>query len=100
MTVSVPAWLHRRVKEQAAAQGRSVEQLVLSGVTAILLERKRPRAERVRFPLIVSNGQRLDSAADRSMDTLNFPDATIFQLPAGRLWPAAAREAETRWSAG
>ncbi len=39
-TVDIPAPLYRKLKEQAAAQGRSVRELILSGVQTTLLQGK------------------------------------------------------------
>src|SRR5258707_7106050 len=54
-TVDIPAPLYRKLKEQAAAQGHSVRELVLAGIRNVLLQRQRPRPKRVRFPLINSD---------------------------------------------
>jgi len=59
-TVDIPISLYRRLKEQAAAQGRSVPELILVGARSTLVEGKRPRPKRVRFPLIVSKGPKVD----------------------------------------
>ena len=53
-TVDIPASLQRKLKEQAAAQGRSIRELILLGVRVTLVQGKRPRSRRIRFPLIVS----------------------------------------------
>ena len=58
-TVDIPASLHRRLKEQAAAQGRSVPELILLGVQVSLVKNKRPLSVRVKFPLIVSDGPKV-----------------------------------------
>jgi hypothetical protein len=58
-TVDVPAPLYRKLKEQAAAQGRSIRELILLGISNSLLRSKRPRPRRVRFPLIVSRGPKV-----------------------------------------
>jgi predicted nucleic acid-binding protein len=42
------------LKEQAAAQGRSVRELILACATRTLLEGQRPSPKGVRFPLITS----------------------------------------------
>jgi hypothetical protein len=60
ITVDIPAPLYRRLKEQAAAQGRSVREFILLGVSNALLQSKRRRPKRVRFPLIVSRGPKVD----------------------------------------
>src|SRR5438034_7544309 len=59
-TVDIPASLYRKLKEQAAAQGRSIRELILLGVRVTLIEGKRPRAKRVKFPLIASDGPKVD----------------------------------------
>ncbi len=59
ITVDIPAPLYRRLKEQAAAQGRSARELILLGVSNSL-RGKRPRQRRVSFPLIVSRGPKVD----------------------------------------
>ena len=58
--MDIPVSLHRKLKEQAAAQGRSVRELIVTGLKTSLVEGKRPRAKKVRFPLIVSSGRKVD----------------------------------------
>lgn len=72
-TVDIPAPLYRRLKEQAAAQGRSVRELILAGVRATLLDRRRPKAKRVRFPLIVSNGPKVEITNDQIYERIELP---------------------------
>jgi hypothetical protein len=72
-TVDIPVSLYRRLKEQAAAQGRSVRELILAGVRITLLEGKRPRAKRVRFPLIVSKRPKVDLTNDQIYEHIEFP---------------------------
>ena len=72
-TVDIPASLYRKLKEQAAAQGRSIRELVLSGVRATLVEAKRPRSRRVKFPLIVSDGPKVDLTNEQIYEHLEFP---------------------------
>jgi hypothetical protein len=64
-TVYIPASLYRKLKEEAAAQGRSVRELILAGVKTALLKSKRPKARRVQFPLIVSQGPKVDLTNER-----------------------------------
>jgi hypothetical protein len=52
-TVDIPAPLYRKLKEQAAARGHSVRELVLAGVRSVLLQGQRPHPkiyEYVEFP--------------------------------------------------
>ena len=72
-TVDIPASLYRRLKEQAAAQGQSVRELILSGVKITLLEGKRPKPKRVRFPLIVSKGPKVDLTNEQIYERIEFP---------------------------
>ncbi len=72
-TVDIPISLYRKLKEQAAAQGRSVREIILAGVKTSLLEGKRPRAKRVRFPLIVSNGPKVDLTSEQIYEHVEFP---------------------------
>ena len=72
-TVDIPVSLYRKLKEQAAAQGRSVRKLILAGVRTTLLEGNRPRAKRVRFPLIVSKGPKVDLSNERIYEHIEFP---------------------------
>jgi hypothetical protein len=59
-TVDIPASLYRKLKEQDAAQGRSIRELILLGVRVTLIEGQRPRSKRVKFPLIASDGPKVD----------------------------------------
>ena len=72
-TVDIPASLYRRLKEQAAAQGRSVRELILAGVKITLLEGKRPRTKRVCFPLIVSKGPKVNLSNEQIYQRIEFP---------------------------
>ena len=60
LTLDIPASLYRKLEEQAAVQGHSVRELVLAGAQSVLLRSHRPRPKRVRFPLIVSKGPKVD----------------------------------------
>ena len=72
-TVDIQAPLYRQLKEQAAARGRSVRELVLAGVRSVLLQGQRPRPKRVRFPLIVSDGPKVDLTNERIYEYVEFP---------------------------
>jgi hypothetical protein len=72
-TVDIPAPLFRRLKEQSVAQGRSVQDLIVAGVKSILFETKRPRANKVRFPLIVSNGPKVSLTNEQIYERVKFP---------------------------
>lgn len=72
-TVDIPASIYRRLKQQAAARGSSVRELVLAGVKSILLPGKRPRRKRVQFPLIVSDGPKVELTNERMYKYVQFP---------------------------
>ena len=72
-TVDIPASLYRKLKEQAAAQGRSVRELILLGVRVTLLEKKGPRSRRVNFPLIVSKGPKVNLTNEQVYEHVEFP---------------------------
>ena len=72
-TVDIPAPLYRRLKAQAAANGRSVRELVLAGVQSVLLQARRPRPKRVQFPLIVSPGHKVDLTNEQMYEHVEFP---------------------------
>jgi len=72
-TVDIPAPLYRKLKEQAAAKGSSIRELVLAGVKSILLEGERPRPKRVRFPLISSTGPKVNLTNEQIYEHVEFP---------------------------
>ena len=62
-----------QAQEQAAAQGRSIRELILLGVRVTLIEGKRPRTKRVKFPLIVSDGPKVDLTNEKIYEHIEFP---------------------------
>jgi hypothetical protein len=72
-TVDIPAPLYRLLKEQAAAKGRSIREIVLAGIQTALLQGQRPRARRVRFPLIVSEGPKVNVTNEQIYECIEFP---------------------------
>ncbi len=72
-TVDIPAALYRKLKERAAASGRSVRELVLAAVRSVLLEGQRPRPKKVRFPLIVSDGPKVNLTNEQIYEHVEFP---------------------------
>ena len=72
-TVDIPAPLYRKLKEQAAAKGSSVRELVLTGVKSVLLQGQRPRPRRVEFPLIVSKGPKVNMTNQQIYEYVEFP---------------------------
>ena len=72
-TVDIPAPLYRKLKGEAAARGRSIRELVLMGVNRVLTEGRRPRSKKVRFPLIVSAGPKVDVTNEQIYEHIEFP---------------------------
>ena len=72
-TVDIPASLYRKLKEQAAAQGRSIRELILLGVRVTLIEGKHARTKRAKFPLIVSDGPKVDLTNEQIYEHIEFP---------------------------
>ena len=72
-TVDIPAPLYRKLKEQAAARGHSIRELVLAGVRSVLLHGQRPKPKRVQFPLIVSEGPKVDLSSEQIYEHVEFP---------------------------
>jgi len=72
-TVDIPAPLYRKLKEKAAVTDKSIRELVLAGVRTVLLQDRRPRQKRVRFPLIVSSGPKVDLRNEQIYEHVEFP---------------------------
>jgi hypothetical protein len=72
-TVDIPLPLYRKLKEQAAARRHSIRELVLAGVKTVLLQGQRPRSKRVRFPLIVSQGPKVNVTNEHIYGHAEFP---------------------------
>ena len=72
-TVDIPAPLYRKLKERAAARGRSVRELVLAGVRTVLVEGQRPHPRKVRFPLIVSKGPKVNVTNKQIYEHVELP---------------------------
>ena len=72
-TVDIPASLYRKLKEQAANKGYSVRELILAGVKSVLLQGQRRRSKRVQFPLIVSEGPKVNLTNSQVYEHVEFP---------------------------
>ena len=72
-TVDIPSPLYRRLKEQAAARGSSIRELVLMGIKSVLRQGQRPRNRRVKFPLIVSEGPKVNVTNEHIYEHVEFP---------------------------
>jgi len=72
-TLDIPAPIYRKLKEQAAQQGRSVRDLLLSGAETVLLRPQRPTKRTVRFPLIDSTGPKVVLTNERLYELVERP---------------------------
>lgn len=72
-TVDIPAPLYRRLKEQAAAQGCSVRELIVRGVEKVLHDTRRLESRRVQFPLIRSAGPKVRISNEQIYEHVEFP---------------------------
>lgn len=72
-TVDIPADLYRQLKEQAAARGCSVRELVLKGAEVVLLKEQKPRSRRVQFPLIGSGERKVALTNEQIYEYIEFP---------------------------
>ena len=72
-TIDIPAPLYRKLKQQAAAGGCSIRELVLAGVKSILVQGRRPRPKHVEFPLIVSQGPKVNVTNEDIYEHIEFP---------------------------
>jgi hypothetical protein len=72
-TVDIPSDLYRQLKEQAAARGCSIRELVVAGAETVLLREQRPRNRRVQFPLISSDGPKVDLTNEQIYEYIEFP---------------------------
>jgi hypothetical protein len=71
--VDIPAHLYCRLEECAAAKDVSVSELVLTGIRTVLAEGQRPRPREVRFPLIVSQGPKVNVTNEEIYGHIEFP---------------------------
>ncbi len=72
-TVDIPAPIYRKLKEQAAQQGCSVRDLLLTGAERVLLNPQRPRRRQVRFPLLDSKSPKVELTNQRLYELIEFP---------------------------
>ena len=72
-TVDIPAPVYRKLKEQAAQQGCSVRDLLLTGIERVLFVPQRPKRKPIRFPLIKSKGPKVEITSERLYELIEFP---------------------------
>ena len=72
-TIDLPGPIYRKLKEQAARQGCSVRDLLLSGAERVLLNPQRPMKRAVQFPLIDSRGPKVKLTNEKLYELIEFP---------------------------
>jgi hypothetical protein len=72
-TVDIPAPFIPKAEGASCLYGRSVRELVLASVKTVLLQSQRPRPKRVQFPLIVSDGPKIDLTNEQIYEHVEFP---------------------------
>ena len=72
-TIDIPVSLYRKLKQQAAARGYSIRELVLAGLRNVLSQGQRPPSKRVQFPLIVSDGPKVNVTNEQIYEYVEFP---------------------------
>jgi hypothetical protein len=72
-TIDIPAPIYRKLKEQAAARGSSVRELVLAGVKRVLVNSRRSHPRKVHFPLIDSKGPKVNVTNEVIYEHVEFP---------------------------
>jgi hypothetical protein len=73
VTIDIPTSMYRHLKEQAAAEGQPVRALILAGIEKALLHSQRPRTRRVRFPVIRSEGPKVNLTNEQIYEYVEFP---------------------------
>jgi len=61
------------LKEQAAASGKPVCELIVEGATRVVAEDKRSRSRRVKFPLFGSDGPKIDITNEQIYELIEVP---------------------------
>jgi hypothetical protein len=72
-TVDIPVALYRKLKQQAAAHGQSVRELILAGIRNSLLFPRKPKRRRVHFPLIKATGHTIHLTNEQIYEYVEFP---------------------------
>jgi hypothetical protein len=73
ITVDIPASLYHKLKKPAAAQERSDSELILLGVRVTRIESKPSRTKKIKFPLISSDGPKVDLTNEQIYEHAKFP---------------------------
>ena len=72
ITVNIPVSLCAKLKRQAMSR-RSVRELIFASIRKGFLQGRRPPAKRVRFPLIISKGPKVDLTNHKIYEFVPFP---------------------------
>jgi hypothetical protein len=72
-TIDIPAPLYRKLKAQAAAGGYSIRELVVAAIKSVVLRNRQPRPKKLRSPLIVSEGPKVNLTNEQIYEYVEFP---------------------------
>jgi hypothetical protein len=73
ITVNIPVSLYAKLQRQAMSRRSSVRELIFDSIRKGLLQGQRPRAKRVRFPLIISKGPKVNLTNHKIYEFVSFP---------------------------
>ena len=73
ITLDLPASLDRQLEKHAAATSKSVRELLLEAVKRVASGSIPPDSKRVRFPLIGSDGPKIDVTNEKIYELVEFP---------------------------
>jgi hypothetical protein len=71
-TIDIPKSLYRELQQCARQSGRSVEELVHAFI-GNAFKKRRSASKRVQFPLITSDGPKVDLTNERIYEIIPFP---------------------------
>ncbi len=73
VAIDIPSPLYRELERQAAARSASVRDLVLAAVKEMLVPKQQAHANSGVFPLIVSEGPKVNVTNEQIYELVDFP---------------------------
>ena len=73
ITLDLPASLHQQLEKHAAATGKPVCEILLEGVERVVSGANPSDSKRVQFPLIGSDGPKIDLTNEQIYELVEFP---------------------------
>jgi hypothetical protein len=72
-TLDIPTPVYRKLRAQAAAQGRSMRRIILAAIQRALAEPRPAGSRRAQFPAIVSKGPKVNLTNEQIYEYVEFP---------------------------